>query len=102
MSERRRCPVHGMSDCSPLLNGCSLLTARPTRPIPTVGRDDVVQVVVHGAMFPRLAEWLYAEDYTLMEMTGGNIDPDDLRTFVIGPGELRAGMMSEILPRPGS
>lgn len=25
----RRCPLHDIPDCSPLLNGCSLLTAGP-------------------------------------------------------------------------
>lgn len=24
-----KCPVHGIPDCSPLLNGCSLLTSPP-------------------------------------------------------------------------
>jgi hypothetical protein len=27
LPERKLCPVHNMPDCSPLLNGCSLLTA---------------------------------------------------------------------------
>jgi len=38
-TERERCPVHGIPDCSPLLNGCTRLTAATTdvRPVVSSG-----------------------------------------------------------------
>ena len=43
------CPVHGLSDCSPLLNGCSRLTApNPERPCPGTHRRGIPRRVPPG------------------------------------------------------
>lgn len=45
MAEQLKCPVHGIPDCSPLLNGCSELTAAvPVRD--SQGRDTRIHGMV--------------------------------------------------------
>lgn len=44
---------------------------------------DVVQIVVHGALFPRVVAWLGSQGIEVSAMPG---DDDDLPTFVAVPG----------------
>lgn len=59
---------------------------------PTVEPTEVVQLVVHGALYPRLADWLEADGFVLHEL-GDLQGEDDLRTIMVGLGDRRAGML---------
>lgn len=54
---------------------------------PEVDSRDVVQLVVHGAMYPRLADWLEEQGFELQyHETFQDDEPDALKTIMVVPG----------------
>lgn len=55
----------------------------PSKPVDDVTPDDVVQLVVHGALFPALAEWLTGRGLTVSPFPRPVTEVD---TYMVGVG----------------
>lgn len=54
------------------------------RILAVTGIPDPVQLIVHGALFPRLRDWLEAQGFQLADWPALD-DPDDLKTYMVVP-----------------
>jgi hypothetical protein len=89
-TDRLRCPIHGIPDCSPLLNGCSLVI-RATRerdgePFDQPTQPTNLLAVVVDIQGRRYYRWSYDvntfEPWKLMGAVHvGGIPPDEPDTF---------------------
>lgn len=52
---------------------------------PEVAPDEVVEIVIHGAMYPHLAAWVESRGFVLAEPEPAG--PEAMRTLYIFPGE---------------
>ena len=57
------------------------------RPATPVEPDDVVEFVVHGALAPRLIDWLNGLGFDVYDLPDDGRAPDALRSLMVTPGD---------------
>lgn len=70
----------------------------PRRPVNPIGPDEVVEFVVHGALAPRVIDWLNSQGIDVIDFPG---EEGGLRCLMTAPGDdlmQRAGFPARSFP----